>query len=243
MGSFWLYYCALSCFIWVSLKPFVSLRGALKIFCGLRAFLCTLCDKGPCVKAEKEQPNLQRVKLCYSFCPQWSSKETGQRGLCFCCVACCFCFLLAELKGSIHLCLSRYSLGSPWPCRACGVQVLWGKQEPFRWGWCCLHCSEVSAVTRPGWGQRGVPGANAVIPCRNTTSGTIQGPLAAALGSQSHTEGKGRPERGLLHWARQEKMAKVCSSSGDWCDRSQGHIGESWKAQAKTELQLLKKEE
>lgn len=148
MGSFWLYYCALSCFIWVSLKPFVSLRGGLKIFCGLRAFLCTLCDKGACVKAEKEQPNLQRVKLCYSFCPQWSSKETGQRGLCFCCVACCFCFLLAELKGSIHLCLSRCSLGSPWPCRTCGVQVLWGKQEPFRWG--CAACTAVRSLRSPG---------------------------------------------------------------------------------------------
>lgn len=38
-------------------------------------------------------------------------------------------------------------------------------------------------------------------------------------------------------------MAKGCSSSGDGFDRLQGHIRESWKAQAKTELQLLKKEE
>lgn len=84
-------------------------------------FLCTLCDKGACVKAGKEQPNLQRVKLCYSFCSQRSSNASGQRSLCLCLVSCCFCFILAELKRSIHLRVSRCSVAMQeprgWFCR------------------------------------------------------------------------------------------------------------------------------
>lgn len=139
----------------------------MKIFCGLRrsTFLCTLCDKGACVKAGKEQLNLQRVKLSYSFCSQWSSNASGQRGLCFCCVSCCFCFILAELKRSIHLRLSRCSLGCPGHagpvrCQFCSVLSV----PPF--SWCCLPRSERSA-------RRAEPGAvcqlPARAPCSNTT--------------------------------------------------------------------------
>lgn len=172
-------------------------------------FLCTLCDKGACVKAGKEQPNLQRVKLCYSFCSQWSSNASGQRSLCLCRVSCCFCFILAELKRSIHWCVSRCSEAMQEP----RGWVLSGKQPPSAG-------AGAAGPAQPGRAgparfarcQRGLRAVTrAPGPCQGTAA---PGPTAGTAWDASapyRTERAGKDGKGvLLLWGLPWQISETC---------------------------------
>lgn len=84
-----------------------------------------------------------------------------------------------------------------------------------------------------------MPAASAVIPCRNPTPVPRQGQL---LPASNPREREAETRAWLIPLSGAQEKAKVRFSTGECYDRSQGHVRDSWKAQAKTELQLLKKE-
>ncbi|KAF2979239.1 hypothetical protein EK904_004264 [Melospiza melodia maxima] len=151
---------------------------------------------------------------------KWSSNASEQRGLCFCRVSCCFCFILAELKRSIHSCLPRCSAALPEP---------WGVGSVGK-----------AAASQPGLAllpraARGLCQLPARAPGRSANPGAVPGHscsrLAVPQGGQRDTRaGRQREAGGALGLTKAgtfDVEIRVCLPEGYLADQEEQETQES----------------